>query len=129
MEIMQVFTRTNAHMQQNELDINEQDTSFKTFLLANEKEDVKALSTNEKEPMVENDEEETTDHSIGKHGETDELNSLVQDDVHENIDNSMIQTTINMFLTNSDTTIDFNVQPNMYATKTTFEDIEQTYKQ
>lgn len=127
MEIMQVFTRTNAHMQQNELDINEQDTSFKTFLLANEKEDVKALSTNEKEPMVENDEEETTDHSIGKHGETDELNSLVQDDVHENIDNSMIQPTIHMFLTNSDTTIDFNVQPNMYASKNTFEDVVQTY--
>lgn len=124
---MQVFTRTNAHMQQNELDINEQDTSFKTFLLANEKEDVKALSTNEKEPMVENDEEETTDHSIGKHGETDELNSLVQDDVHENIDNSMIQPTIHMFLTNSDTTIDFNVQPNMYASKNTFEDVVQTY--
>src|SRR5699024_1698382 len=99
MEIMQVFTRTNANMQQNELDINEQDTSFKTFLIANEQEDVNALSTNEKEPMVENDEEETTDHSIGEHDETYELDSLVKEDVHENIDNSMFQPTIHTFLT------------------------------
>src|SRR5699024_3652978 len=126
MEIMQVVTRTNANMQQNELDINEQDTSFKTFLIANEKEDVNALSTNEqeevnelatneKELMVENDEEETTDHSIGEHDETYELDSLVKEDVHENIDNSMFQPTIHTFLTNSDTTIDFDVQQNMYA--------------
>src|SRR5699024_4035654 len=49
------------------------------------------------------------------------------EDVHENIDNSMFQPTIHTFLTNSDTTIDFDVQQNMYASKNTFEDVGQTF--
>src|SRR5699024_11449072 len=35
--------------------------------------------------------------------------------------------TIHTFLTNSDTTIDFDVQQNMYASKNTFEDVGQTF--
>src|SRR5699024_2048469 len=137
MDIMQVITRTNANMQQNELDINEQDTSFKTFLLANEKEDVNTLSTNEKENvnilsinekelMVESDEEETTNQPIGEQDETYRLDSLVKDKVYENIDISMFQPTIHMFLANSDTTIDLNVQQNMSVSKNTLDDFVGT---
>lgn len=127
MEIMQVFTRTNTNIRHNELDINEQDTSFKTFLLANEKEDVDEIFINVKETMVESDGEETTDHPIGEYDETYELDSLIKDDIYENIDIFMYQPTTHMLVTNSDTSIDFDIQQNRYASKNTLDDVVDTF--